>query len=143
MPQTPHDAQITHAPASRGHAAWFLAVGGAATLVHWGVVVALVETTAARPLPANLVGWLVAFCVSFAGHHALTFRGHGASASAAARRFLVVSASGFAVNQLAYALLLSRTSQSYALLLGFVLAGVAAATYVASRWWAFRHDRQE
>jgi putative flippase GtrA len=120
-------------------AVWFLAVGGAATLVHWVVVVALVEGVSARPLPANVAGWLVAFCVSFFGHHRLSFRGHQAPATAAAWRFFVVSACGFMLNQAAYAVLLAKTELSYALLLGLVLAGVSLATYVASRWWVFSH----
>ena len=75
-------------------AAWFLAVGAAATLVHWGVVVALVESLAVRPLLANVAGWALAFCVSFYGHHKLSFRGHQAPAAAAStkpgRRILLV-----------------------------------------------------
>jgi len=127
-------------PASSVHGpAWFVAVGGAATLAHWAVVVMLVEWGAVRPLSANVAGWLVAFGISFAGHHRLSFRGHATPALAAARRFFVVSATAFALNQAAYAVLLAKTSLSYALLLGVVLATVAAATYVASRWWAFRH----
>lgn len=122
-------------------AVWFLAVGGAATLVHWGVVVVLVEGVAARPLLANVAGWLVAFCVSFHGHHKLSFRGHDAPAVAAARRFCVVSAVGFVLNQLAYAVLLTTSDLSYALLLGLVLAGVSLATYAASRWWVFSQRR--
>lgn len=121
-----------------GSPAWFLAVGGAATFVHWAVVVSLVEYTGSRPLTANIAGWVAAVCVSFVGHHRLSFRGHGAPAAAAASRFLLVSAVGFAVNQSAYAALLSFTSQSYAVLLGAVLAAVAGATYIASRWWVFK-----
>lgn len=131
-------APIVPGSASANHAAWFVAVGGTSTLVHWTVVVSLVESVSARPLAANVAGWLAAVCVSFAGHHRLSFRGHGAPAASAAWRFLVVSAVGFAVNQIAYAALLSATSQSYALLLGAVLAGVATATYAASRWWVFK-----
>lgn len=123
----------------RASGAWFLAVGGLASLVHWTVVVALVEVDAARPLLANVAGWLVAFGISFAGHHRLSFRGHHTPAMQAARRFFVISATGFGLNQAAYAVLISKTSVSYALLLLAVLAGVAAATYVAGRCWAFRH----
>lgn len=131
------------APPRRCSSTWFLAVGGLASLVHWTVVVALVEVDAARPLAANVAGWVVAFGISFAGHHLLSFRGHDTPAMLAARRFFVVSATGFVLNQAAYAVLISKTSVSYALLLVAVLAGVAAATYVASRWWAFRRRPEE
>ncbi len=131
------EPQVRSGPLPRANAAWFLAVGVTATLVHWAVVVSLVECTAARPLTANVVGWVAAASVSFVGHHKLSFRGHGAPVAAAAWRFLLVSAAGFSVNQAAYAVLLSFTSKSYALLLGAVLAVVAVATYIASRWWVF------
>ena len=129
--------QVSIGPLPLATPAWFLAVGGTATLVHWAVVVSLVEYTASRPLTANVVGWVAAVSVSFVGHHRLSFRGHGAPVAATAWRFLLVSAAGFAVNQAAYAVLLSFTSKSYDLLLGAVLAVVAVGTYVASRWWVF------
>lgn len=89
------------------------------------------------PLQANVAGWLVALGVSFTGHHRLTFRGHGASMDSAGLRFLCISGGGFLVNEIAYALLLRWTSARYDLLLACVLVGVAAATYVLSRHWAF------
>lgn len=138
--QTPGgEPQPTFASVPHASPAWFLAVGSTATLVHWAVVVSLVEYTASRPLAANVAGWVAAVCVSFVGHHRLSFRGHGAPAASAASRFLLVAAISFAVNQSAYTVLLSFTSQSYAVLLGTVLVAVAAATYVASRWWVFKH----
>jgi putative flippase GtrA len=129
--------EVRSGPLPHAAPAWFLAVGVTATLVHWAVVVSLVEGTAAQPLSSNVVGWVAAVSVSFVGHHKLSFRGHGAPVAAAAWRFLLVSGAGFSVNQAAYAVLLSLTSKSYALLLGAVLAVVAVATYVASRWWVF------
>lgn len=131
------EPQLRSGPVPHAAPAWFLAVGVTATLVHWAVVVSLVEYTAARPLTSNVVGWLAAVSVSFVGHHKLSFRGHDAPVDAAAWRFLLVSAAGFSVNQATYAVLLSFTSKSYALLLGAVLAVVAVGTYVASRWWVF------
>src|SRR3546814_8928847 len=75
--------------------AWFIAVGCAAAATHWLVVVAVVSAGALAPLAANVVGWLVAFCVSFAGHYQLTFKHHRAPLARAARRFFAVSALGF------------------------------------------------
>lgn len=97
----------------------------------------LVSHWAWHPLVANVPGWFVAFGVSFAGHHLLTFRGHGAGAGAAAARFLMVSAGGFAVNESAYALLLEWTGQRYDLLLAVVLLAVATLTYLLGRHWVF------
>jgi len=116
---------------------WFIAVGCAAAAVHWSVVVALVSQFGARPLLANVFGWLVALVVSFSGHHRLTFRGHGSRLGRSAARFLAVSAGGFAVNESAYALLLQASRLRYDILLAGVLLAVAVATYLLSRHWVF------
>ena len=116
---------------------WFIGVGCVAAAVHWGVVVVLVEHASWHPLLANLVGWLVALTVSFTGHHRLSFRGHGTPFLTSAARFFVVSAAGFAVNEMAYAVLLHSSTYRYDLLLAVVLVAVAFITYWLSRHWAF------
>lgn len=118
--------------------AWFVAVGTAAAAVHWLVVVAVVESWRWPPLLANVLGWLVAFGVSFGGHQRLTFGDRAAPVRQAAIRFFGLSAAGFAVNEAAYAALLRLTTQRYDLLLAGVLLGVAVITYLLSRQWAFR-----
>jgi putative flippase GtrA len=116
----------------------FIAVGCAAALVHWMTVVMLVRHSGAAPLAANVAGWAVAFCVSFAGQAGLTFRDQAAPLARSARRFLLVSLGGFALNEASYALLLHWSPLRYDLLLALVLVGVAALTYLLSRHWAFR-----
>ena len=120
---------------------WFVAVGVAAAAVHFSVVVLLVELGGWRPLLANPIGWLVAFAVSFTGHHRLTFADSGARVGRAARRFFAISAAGFAVNEAAYATLLAHGALGYRLGLGAVLVAVAALTYWAGRHWAFMRAR--
>lgn len=119
--------------------AWFIAVGCAAAATHWLVVVAVVSAGGLAPLAANVVGWLVAFCVSFAGHFQLTFRHHKTPVARAARRFFAVSALGFAVNELAYAWLLRATNLPYDILLALILIAIAGMTFILGRLWAFRH----
>ena len=125
-----------HAPAT-GRVGWFIVVGCVAAAVHWGVVVVLVGQVGWRPLLANGPAWLVAFMVSFAGHHGLTFRDHGGPLGRSLGRFFVVSAFGFSLNEGAYALLLHWSAQRYDLVLAVVLVGVAGVTYLLSRHWAF------
>lgn len=118
--------------------ALFVTVGCVAAAVHLGVVVLLVDGLGWRPLVANVLGWLVAFLFSFAGHWLLTFRAQQAPWGRAARRFLAVSAAGFGINELAYALLLRFSAVRYDILLAFVLVAVAVITYLVSSRWAFR-----
>lgn len=120
-----------------GQIGWFIAVGCAAAFVHWCVVVGLVDRRGWHPLAANVLGWLVAFVVSFAGHHRLTFRDRAAPLWASARRFFLVSACGFGVNEAVYACMLVWSGQRYDLVLAGVLLIVAGLTYLLSRHWAF------
>ena len=98
-----------------------------------------VELAGAPPLVANLIGWLVAFAVSFIGHYRLTFRHSRIPWTIAIRRFFLVSAAGFLVNEGAYAWLLHATALRYDVLLALILIGLAVLTFVVSRLWAFRH----
>lgn len=120
---------------------WFVAVGATSAAVHWLVVVFLVSNLAIPPLVANIGGWLVAFIVSFTGHHHLTFRHHDTQAFSAMRRFFMLSACGFAINETAYAALLRYTQINYEWLLAGVLIGVAFLTFIVSKLWAFAPKR--
>jgi putative flippase GtrA len=102
----------------------------------------VVEALALAPLRANVVGWLCAFGVSYAGHYRLTFAGNSAPLLQSAGRFFVISASAFAINELSYAILLHVSTIRYDFLLAGVLVGVAVLTYLASRHWAFAGTRR-
>ncbi|QVQ24818.1 GtrA family protein [Achromobacter deleyi] len=117
----------------------FVAVGCAASVTHWAVAVGCVEAFGTAPLAANLVGWLAAFVVSFSGHYRLTFRHSPIPWTIAIRRFFLISATGFAINESAYAGLLHATDIPYDTLLALILIALAFATFIASRLWAFRH----
>lgn len=120
---------------------WFFAVGGAATLVHVAVVSTLVRWTGWQPIPANLVGWCVAFGFSYLGHRHRTFTTRDVDGLAAGRRFLVVSAAAFVANQLGYAAVLAWTPLRYDAAVLVTSLAVAAGTYVLSSRWAFRSRR--
>lgn len=117
---------------------WFVTVGCVAAAVHWLTVVVLVESVVWHPLVANVGGWLLAVGVSFAGHHRLSFRGHGAPVGRSMRRFFLVSATGFAANETVYALTLNWSGMGYEVLLAVVLVVVAFMTWLLSRHWVFR-----
>ncbi|WP_081976972.1 GtrA family protein [Bordetella trematum] len=117
--------------------AWFVCVGTAAAATHWLAVVLCVQLAGLPAAWANVIGWLVAFVVSFSGHYLLTFRHLAISWTIAARRFFLVSAAGFALNEAAYIWLLHVTRVPYELLLAFILLAQAGLTFVASRLWAF------
>ncbi len=117
---------------------WFVAVGVAAALTHWGVAVLLVSQLTLPPALANVAGWLVAFFVSFTGHYFLTFHQARMPWLVAARRLFLISVGNFAINEIAYITLLHATSLPYDGLLAGILIAQAVLTFIASRYWAFR-----
>ncbi len=136
MPSLPSQA----AGSARHQLPWFVAVGCTAAATHWAVVRALVETGNGSPLGANVAGWLMAFGVSFWGHHRFTFSAQGARLSSALPRFFGVSLVGFLINEATYAVLLHWGGWRYDLTLAAVLVLVAVGTFIVSRSWAFRHQ---
>ncbi|WP_088345649.1 MULTISPECIES: GtrA family protein [Rhodomicrobium] len=122
----------------RRQLAGFFVVGCAAALTHLSVVMLLVEAFFWPALVANIAAFAVAFGVSFGGHSRLTFPVRPSRRAAARYRFFVVAVSAFILNQSAYAVGLQLFGERFYLpVLFFVLLLVAAATFVASRLWAF------
>lgn len=116
----------------------FIAVGSAAALTHLTVVAVVVEALGLAPLAANVIGFGVAFLVSFAGHARFTFPIAPDRFATARIRFFAVALTGFVINQAAYAEALHLFGERYYLpMLAAVLLCVAASTFVLSKLWAF------
>lgn len=118
---------------------WFGLVGASAAAVHFGVVWLLVSQGMLAALIANVLGFLLAFGVSFLGHHRLSFAAQQARGRDALPRFALVAVLGFVSNELMYAVLL-RWGMEYRLALLLVLITVAAMTWLLSRHWAFKRQ---
>jgi putative flippase GtrA len=117
----------------------FIAVGTTAAAVHWSVVWLAVERLGLQPLGANVLGWMIAFGVSFSGHRHWTFAAtSGLGTGQSLWRFGLVSLGGFVLNELSYAAVLHLGGVRYDVALGLVLVGLAGVTFAVSRWWAFR-----
>jgi putative flippase GtrA len=121
---------------------WFGVVGVTAMLVHLGSVSLLLVPMGLPPLLANVLGFLLAFQVSHAGHHKLTFGAAGAPVARSRVRFFMVALISFVINELMYALLLHFTQLDYRLALAMVLVAVAALTFFSARNWAFAAQDQ-
>lgn len=66
---------------------WFGVVGVTAMLVHLGSVILIFVPLGLAPLLANIIGFLLAFQVSHAGHRHFTFRNEELSVSRSRGRF--------------------------------------------------------
>lgn len=72
----------------------YVLAGGAATLMHYSVLVALVETASFDAAPAAVVGALCGALVGFVLNHKLTFAANSARARRAFVRFMATAAAG-------------------------------------------------
>ena len=122
---------------------WFGVVGVTAMLVHLGSVALIFVPLGMSPLMANVLGFLIAFQVSHAGHRRLTFSQQDAPASRSRLRFFGVALLSFAVNEMMYWVLLRYTALDYRVALAIVLLAVAALTFAAARYWAFTPGESE
>lgn len=116
----------------------FVLVGGCAAATHLAVVALLVQATQMAPLVANVLAFLVAFVVSYNGHALLTFASARARGWGVVARYFAVASLSFVANELLYAIALDWLHWHYLWSLAGVLVLVAVATFVLSKFWAFR-----
>lgn len=116
---------------------WFGVVGVTAMFVHLGTVSLMFVPWGIHPLAANVLGFLIAFQVSHAGHRAFTFTTSTASVNHTRLRFFAVAVGSFLVNEALFAALLHFTTLDYRVALAIVLVVVAALTFFLARNWAF------
>lgn len=113
-------------------------IGCIAMGVHWLSVVLLVQLWAIPPLIANILGFLLAFQVSYWGHYTWTFGATHLSHKTASFRFFTTACLGFIVSESLYACALYLTPLSYEMSLILVLFLTAGLTFILSKFWAFR-----
>lgn len=138
MPADPVRRKLRTETAAAGK---FAVIGGLATLTHAFVAASLLESGTTSAFPANICGFLVAFCVSFGGHYYWSFshlRQQG-TALKSMIRFLVIALAGFALNSFVLALWLELTPWPDLLGLLLAIAVVPALSFLGARLWAFSH----
>ena len=110
-------------------------VGVAALLTHMAVAYLVLERLTGSAYAASLLGFLVAFCVSFLGHHHFTFA-EGQGYAKTLPRFLAVAVSGFLASLVVLnAVAAYGLPKTVSLMLSILV--IPALTYVAARLWAF------
>ena len=132
----------------------FLVVGASAALVHFLVLISIVNLTAITPVWANVFAFLVAFVVSFLGHFYLTFKSsvskygnHQPSGShknsndplSALGKWFGSSAIGFMVNQGLFVLGLRSFGEQYYILIWLIVTAIITVmTFALGKFWAFK-----
>lgn len=117
----------------------FAIVGLVATGTHAVAALCLLEFGLLSAFPANICGFLVAFIVSFTGHHRWSFSGSldEDRTGQRMRRFFVLAIAGFALNSGVLAAWLDLTAWPDSLGILVAIAVVPALTFLGARLWAF------
>ncbi len=115
-------------------------VGVAATLVHLGVAFFLSAYTEIPLILINLMAFMIAFAVSFLGHHHWTFQGK-TSQKESFLKFLAVALSGLAASTALLFILIKLDISTDMIKLMISIVIIPIVTYLLSKFWAFRTKR--
>jgi putative flippase GtrA len=114
----------------------YVGVGAGATLVHYAILVGLVEIGGWAPVPATLLGYVAGGVVAYLLNRRHTFASERPHAEAA-WRFALVALAGFCVTFLLMTIFVERLGAPYlpAQLVTTVLA--MFVTFALNRAWTF------
>lgn len=119
----------------------FVMVGLAATVGHYAVLIALVESGLATSVPATLAGYLVGGVISY-----LLSRRHAFSSDRPHReavwRFVLVASVGFLLTGFLMSLLHIGWGLHYLVAQVIVTGTVMLWSFLANRFWTFRPASQ-
>jgi putative flippase GtrA len=117
---------------------YFIGIGSSAAGIHLFTVFVLVHFLHIQVLIANILGFLIAFNISFVGHKHLTFSQLHDQKILRFPHFFLVASTGGILNETLYFLLLRHTTLNYMFALTLVLACVSIYSVTISRLWACR-----
>lgn len=118
----------------------FLAVGGLATLIHYGVLVALVQLFGIDPVMSSAVGFIVSALANYGLNYRFTFRASGHHRHAMAR-FAAVAGSGLTLNTALMWLLSELMSLHYIISQILATGLVLIWNFMLHRHWTFASPR--
>jgi putative flippase GtrA len=114
----------------------FVVVGVAAAVVHYGMLIALVEAWGVRPVPATLAGYVAGGIVSYVLNRRHTYRSDRPHEEAG-WRFAVVAGVGFVLTSIFMYLLHDLAGLHYLLAQVLTTGVVLVWSFAAHRFWTF------
>lgn len=112
-------------------------VGFTAALVHFFLVVFIVQMGSVEPLIANVFAFALSFQVSYWGHRWWTFSSSMVQHRDAFPRLLLIQTAGFAANESLFYIFL-QLHLPYPIALIIVLTIIPIFTFVSSKLWVYR-----
>ena len=117
-------------------------VGAMAAIVHFSIVVAIVEWGHIHPLVANVFAYLIAFNVSYFGHRFITFTKATAPHGTAITKLFLMGTVNLIINQGLFALFLEKLHMNYMIALAIAIGLVSIMSFILSKFWVFKERHQ-
>jgi len=120
----------------------FLGVGGAATLIQYGILIAMVELFQSSALVGSTVGYLVSGVFNYTLNYYFTFTstaGHGLAVT----RFVIVAVVGLALNSGLVFLLTDMLAVFYITAQVIATAAVVIWNFIAHKHWTYRSAKDD
>lgn len=114
----------------------YASVGAAATVVHYAILIGLVEAWGLRPVPATLSGYLVGGVVSYALNRRHTFASDRSHAEAG-WRFALTAVLGFCLTFALMSLFVERLGAPYLPAQAATTVLAMFVTFAINRSWTF------
>lgn len=125
-----------------GEASRFVVVGILNTAVHVTMAVALIELAGYHPVPGNLLAFLAALIVGYAGNALWTFRGRSGVDGLTFGRYILVALSGVVYNAAVMALAVEVFRLGYQVGLAAIIMSWPAMSFLIMRYWVFPRSLQ-
>jgi len=114
----------------------YAGAGAIGTGAQYAVLVALVQSGAARAVAASTAGAIIGAAINYALNHRVTFAS-GVPHARALPRFAAIATIGIALNALVVATMLALVGPHYLVAQVVATLAVLAAGYLANRAWTF------
>jgi len=112
-------------------------VGVCAAIIHFSMVILLVQNYFIAPMIANVFGFFIAFQLSYWGHRKWTFKDTESLHSIALSKLLLVQMLNLGLNELLFYIFL-ELHLPYPVSLIIVLTILPAFTFTISKLWIFK-----
>ncbi|MEO1920161.1 MAG: GtrA family protein [Paracoccaceae bacterium] len=111
-------------------------VGVAASILHFITAVVTMRVFGAPILLANLIGFIVAFGLSYVGHYKWTFQS-SENHKVSVPKFAITAVTGYLINNVVLIILISLTGVEHSVFILIAIAVSAAVVYLISSRWIF------
>lgn len=117
-------------------------IGLVGTLIHFSVLVLLVELFHLEPVLSSSIGFIVTVIVSFYLNRRFTFRTKSNQTTVTFIKYTVVSCSGFILNSVIMYGAVHILSLHYSIAQAIVVAVLPISNFLLNNYWTFKESKE-